>query len=145
MNKTLKICTLGDTTLPEYATPGSAGLDLTANIQTELTIQPGETILLPSGIKLEIPEEHVGLMYPRSSLGTKQGLILANTVGVIDSDYRGEVKIPLKNTSSIPQTIAPKQRIAQLIIQPYAKCNIELVKEVGSSERGEGGFGSTGR
>lgn len=145
MNKTLKICTLGDTTLPEYATAGSAGLDLTADIKTELTIQPGETILLPSGIKLEIPESYVGLMYPRSSLGTKQGLILANTVGVIDSDYRGEVKIPLKNTSSTPQIITPNQRIAQLIIQPYAKCNIELVKEVGSSERGEGGFGSTGK
>lgn len=145
MKKTLKVCILGDTPIPEYATEGSAGLDLTADIGQELTLQPGETTLIPSGIKLEIPEGHVGLIYPRSGLGTKQGIILANTVGVIDCDYRGEVKLPLKNTSNIPQTITPQQRVAQLVIQPYSKCDIELVKEVSSSERGEGGFGSTGK
>ena len=143
--KTLKIVPLSPNVIPQYATEGSAGLDLTADIGKDITINPGECVVIPSGIKIAVPKNCVGCLYPRSGLSTKHGIIIANTVGIIDSDYRGEVKLPLKNTGNTPYTVKPNERVAQLIIQPYEKCTIEITKELESTERGEGGFGSTGK
>ncbi len=131
--------------LPQRETPGAAGADLRALLEEPLTIQPGTTAMLPTGLAFEIPEGYVGLIFARSSLGSKRGLAPANKVGVIDSDYRGEVKVALHNHSSQPQTVEPGERVAQLAIVPFLAADYEEAAELSDTERGAGGFGSTGR
>ncbi|MDF2686250.1 MAG: deoxyuridine 5-triphosphate nucleotidohydrolase [Clostridia bacterium] len=131
--------------LPCYGSEGAAGIDLTAFINEEITIIPTEITLVPTGICVEIPIGYVGLLFVRSSLGVKHGITLSNSVGVIDSDYRGEIKIGLCNTSSLKYTIQQGDRIAQLVLIPYLKVNVNEVEELSSTERNQGGFGSTGR
>ncbi len=132
-------------TLPYRGTPYSAGLDLCACLEQPHTLMPGEIAVIPTGIAMEIPCGQVGLVFARSGLGIKHGVALANGVGVIDSDYRGEIKIGLINQGASPYTIAHGERIAQLAVMPVSFPDIELVKELSSTQRGEGGFGSTGK
>ena len=129
--------------LPTYGTVDSAGADLYAVLDNELSIEPGETKVIPTGLSMAIPKGYVGLIYARSSLGTKKGLAPANKVGVIDADYRGEVKVVLFNQSNETQIISPEERIAQIIITPYVKVDFEEVNELSETKRGNGGFGST--
>lgn len=135
-------------TIPTRGTAGSAGLDLYACAADEpdccVTVQPGETKLVPTGIAAEIPEGYVGLVFPRSGLATKQGLRLANCVAVIDSDYRGELKVPIFNDSKVSHDIDHAMRFAQLVIMPYAAVDVEESDHLSSTDRGVGGFGSTG-
>ena len=132
-------------TLPTYGSQESAGADLYALLEAEsLTIQAGETALIGTGLSLEIPKGYVGLVYARSGLATKKGLAPANKVGVIDSDYRGELKVALFNQSGKPQTVLAGERIAQLVIAPYLTACFEEADELSDSARGTGGFGSTG-
>lgn len=122
----------------EYA----AGADLRA--VEEVNIYPGEFVKVPTGIAVEIPNGYFGAIYPRSGMATKKGLRLANCVGVIDADYRGEILVAMYNDSLEVQTVAVGERIAQMVIQPYLPCNYEEVDELSDTERGAGGFGSTG-
>ncbi len=131
--------------LPQRGTIGAAGADLRALIDEPVTIQPGRTVLLPTGLAFEIPEGYVGLVFARSSLGSKRGLAPANKVGVIDSDYRGEVMVALHNHSDAPQVVEPGERVAQLAIVPFLPAEYEEVEDLSDTARGEGGFGSTGR
>lgn len=131
--------------LPTYGSPQAAGADLYALVEGDVTIAAGETFLVPTGLSVEIPEGYVGLIYARSGLATKKGLAPANKVGVIDSDYRGEVKVALFNQSGKPQTITQGERIAQLVIAPYLSVSYEVADELSATERGAGGFGSTGK
>ena len=136
----------GRAILPTYGSACAAGADLYALVDGEsLTIAAGETVLVSTGLSVEIPEGYVGLIYARSGLATKKGLAPANKVGVIDSDYRGEIKVALYNQSSIPQTISAGERIAQLVIAPYLSAVFEEADELSDTLRGAGGFGSTGR
>ena len=130
--------------LPTYGSPQAAGADLYALVEGDVTIAAGETFLVPTGLSVEIPEGYVGLIYARSGLATKKGLAPANKVGVIDSDYRGEVKVALFNQSGKPQTITQGERIAQLVIAPFLSVTYEEAEELSSTDRGAGGFGSTG-
>lgn len=132
-------------TLPTYGSEFSAGADLYACIDTELTIASGQTVLIKTGLAMELPCGYVALIYARSGLATKRGLAPANKVGVIDSDYRGEIMVALHNHSSEPQTIMPNERIAQMVVTPYIKCDFEACDTLDDTVRGEGGFGSTGR
>ena len=129
--------------IPTYGTIDSAGADLYALLDQELTIKPQETVIIPTGLSMAIPKGYVGLIYARSSLGTKKGLAPANKVGVIDADYRGEIKIVLYNQSNLEQTISPNERIAQMVITPFMQVNFEETEELDETERGAGGFGST--
>ena len=131
--------------LPERGSEFAAGADLRALLDAPMTIQPGQSAMLPTGLAFEIPEGYVGLIFARSSLGTKRGLAPANKVGVIDSDYRGEVKVCLHNHSSQPQVIEPDERVAQMVIVPFLPAQYEEAEELSDTVRGEGGFGSTGR
>ncbi len=131
--------------LPTYASAYSAGADLYALTDEELVFAPGETKLVKTGLAMEIPEGYAGLIYARSGLASKRGLAPANKVGVIDSDYRGEVMVALHNHSAIEQKIAPKERIAQLVIAPFLKAEFLAADTLSDTVRGEGGFGSTGR
>lgn len=131
--------------IPKSATKGSAGLDLYAAIETELTIEPGKRVLIPTGIAAEIPEGTAGFIFTRSGLGIKKGIHVTNGVGVIDSDYRGEIHVGLHNLSDEAYTISPQERIAQLIIMPYFAVDIIETESLNSTERGDGGFGSTGK
>jgi len=130
-------------TIPTYGTIDSAGADLYAVLDEELSIEPRETRIIPTGLSMAIPKGYVGLIYARSSLGTKKGLAPANKVGVIDADYRGEIKVVLFNQSNETQIISPNERIAQIIITPYLKVNFKEIQELSETERGNGGFGST--
>ena len=121
----------------------AAGYDLYS--AEEIVIPVGDCRLISTGIALEIPEYYFGGIFPRSGTAVKRGLRLANCVGVIDADYRGEIKVPLYNDSSVPQKIELNERIAQLIILPFATVEYEVVDELSDTERGEGGFNSTGR
>lgn len=132
-------------TIPTYGSDFSAGADLYACIDGELTIKSGETVLVKTGLAIEIPVGFGGFIYARSGLASKRGLAPANKVGVVDSDYRGEVMVALHNHSSVDQVILPKERIAQLVIAPFLKADFEVVEELSDTERGQGGFGSTGR
>jgi dUTP pyrophosphatase len=147
----IKIKKLSDkigTAIPEpfYATPGSAGLDLCACIEEEIVIQPGERVKVPTGIAIQIPNEGiVGLVFPRSGNAWKHGISLTNAVGVIDSDYTGEIQILVQNLDrSAPFTIRTGDRIAQLVFMPVYKARLQFVDELEETERGSGGFGSTG-
>ena len=131
--------------LPTYGSPEAAGADLYACMDEAVTVQPGEVAWISTGIALEVPKGCAGLIYARSSLGTKRGLAPANKVGVVDSDYRGEIKVVLLNHSNEPQTVAPGERIAQFVITPVLTPAYEEVKELTDTHRGEGGFGSTGK
>ena len=133
--------------LPFYATPGSAAMDLRAACGPDgVTIAPMERALVPTGIAVELPDAgHVALLFARSSLGLKKGLALTNGVGVIDSDYRGEICVGLVNLSGEPVTIPNGERIAQLAVMPVERMEIEEAGRLGETQRGEGGFGSTGR
>lgn len=130
--------------IPTYGTEFSAGADLYACIEEEITINPGETKLVPTGLAMEIPVGYGGFIYARSGLATKKGLAPANKVGVVDADYRGEVMVALYNQSNTEQTVAPQERIAQLVIAPFLKVEFNEVDELNETVRGEGGFGSTG-
>lgn len=130
--------------IPTYGTEFSAGADLYACIEEEITINPGETKLISTGLAMEIPVGYGGFIYARSGLATKKGLAPANKVGVVDADYRGEVMVALYNQSSTEQTVAPQERIAQLVIAPFLKVEFNEVDELNETVRGEGGFGSTG-
>lgn len=133
-----------DAVLPTYGSEFSAGADLYALVEGELVFQPGETKFVKTGLAMEIPEGYAGLIYARSGLASKRGLAPANKVGVVDSDYRGEVMVALHNHSTIEQRIAPKERIAQLVIAPFLKAEFSVCEELSDTARGEGGFGSTG-
>ena len=131
--------------LPTYGSAGAAGADLYACLDEEVTILPGETAWIPTGIALEVPEGCAGLVYARSSLGVKRGLAPANKVGVIDSDYRGEIRVVLLNHGKEPQTIQSGERVAQFIITPVLTPAYEEVEELSDTARGVAGFGSTGK
>jgi len=132
--------------LPHYATPGAAGLALRACIQGPLVLQPGESQLVPSGIAIHLGDPgHAAIVLPRSGLGSKHGIVLGNLVGLIDSDYQGQVLVSLWNRGKEPFTVQPMDRIAQLVVIPVAQVQLAVVEEFAASERGAGGFGSTGR
>ena len=144
MNKKLKIVCKNDL-LPAYQTKGAAGLDLYCKTDNRIVIEPKKTVKVDTGVKVQIPEGYFGAIYPRSSTGVKKKIMLANTVGIIDSDYRGEIMIYLYNYGEEEQTIENGDRIAQLVIQPYEQFEIEAVDSLDNTDRGEGGFGSTGK
>lgn len=131
--------------IPRRATPKSAGLDLTACIDAPLTVKAGERALIPTGIAISLPEQSVGLVFARSSLGTKHGIALSNGVGVIDQDYRGEIHVGIFNSSQTDYTIQPFERIAQLVVSPVLYPKVVEAEELDTTERGAGGFGSTGK
>lgn len=131
--------------LPAYGSAGAAGADLYALIGGPVTIAPGGTALIPTGIAVAVPQSYVGLVYARSGLACKRGLAPANKVGVIDADYRGEVMVYLHNHGDQPQTIEDGDRIAQLVITPCLTAQFEPVDELDGTLRGSGGFGSTGK
>lgn len=131
--------------LPTYGSAAAAGADLYACLEEAVTIQPGETVFIPTGIALEVPQGCAGLIYARSSMGAKRGLAPANKVGVIDSDYRGQVMVALHNHSALPQSVEPQERIAQLLITPVYTPGFVETEELSDTQRGAGGFGSTGK
>ena len=132
-------------TAPVYGTPFAAGADLRALLDENIIIEPHKTVFIHTGIATEIPDGLVGLIYARSGLACKRGLAPANCVGVIDSDYRGEIMVALHNYSDTPQEIEPDERVAQLVIAPYVAAEFEEVDSLEDTERGAGGFGSTGK
>lgn len=138
---------LGDNIpLPHYATEGSAGLDLRAMVKEPLTLNPGDTELLPTGMAIYISDPgYAGMILPRSGLGHKHGIVLGNLVGLIDSDYQGELMVSCWNRGQQPFTIEPGERIAQLVIVPVMQVQLEQVETFTSTERGSGGFGHSGR
>lgn len=132
--------------MPRYATDGAAGLDLCACIDDPLTIRPGETHLVPTGFAIHIGEHHLAAMIlPRSGLGHKNGIVLGNLVGLIDSDYQGQIFVSVWNRGRETYTIEPGERIAQMIFAPVVRVDFEVVEEFEESHRGHGGFGHTGK
>ncbi|MBW8371165.1 MAG: dUTP diphosphatase [Thiobacillus sp.] len=132
--------------LPHYATMGSAGLDLRACIDAPITLAPGETQLIPTGMAIHLADAgYAALILPRSGLGHKHGIVLGNLVGLIDSDYQGQLMVSAWNRGQQAFELAPMERLAQLVIVPVVQAQFNLVEEFGVSQRGEGGFGSTGR
>ena len=132
--------------LPAYATPGSAGLDLRACIDSPITLEPGDTQLIPTGMAIHIASPaYAGMILPRSGLGHKHGIVLGNLVGLIDSDYQGQLFVSCWNRGKQAFTLNPLERIAQLVIVPVARVGFNLVDDFDASSRGEGGFGSTGK
>src|SRR5450759_5711267 len=132
--------------LPAYATPGSAGLDLRACLDAPLTLLPNAWQLVPTGIAIYLKDpKFAAMILPRSGLGHKHGIVLGNLVGLIDSDYQGQIFVSLWNRSQIPFTLMPMERMAQLVIVPIMQARFNIVEEFSASERGAGGFGSTGK
>lgn len=131
--------------MPTYGTEGAAGADLYACLDAEVSIHPGQTVKIPTGVALEVPQGCAGLVYARSSMGVKRDLAPANKVGVIDSDYRGEIMVMLHNHGSQVRQVAHGERIAQLLITPVYTPGFLQVEELSDTLRGEGGFGSTGK
>jgi dUTP pyrophosphatase len=132
--------------LPAYATPGAAGLDLRACTYAPQVIMPGTTLLVPTGLAIHIADPgYAALILPRSGLGHKHGIVLGNLVGLIDSDYQGQLMVSTWNRGSTPFTLQPMERLAQLVIVPVQQVEFKVVQNFESSERGAGGFGSTGR
>ena len=131
--------------LPSYGSAEAAGADLYACLEETVTIAPGEIFWVPTGIALEVPKGCAGLVYARSSMGAKRGLAPANKVGVVDSDYRGEIRVVLLNHSKQPQILEPGERVAQFVITPVLQPQYEEVEELTDTTRGSGGFGSTGK
>jgi dUTP pyrophosphatase len=131
--------------LPEYATPGSAGLDLRACLETALVLAPGQTVLIPTGLAVHLGDPGLAAMLlPRSGLGHKHGIVLGNLVGLIDSDYQGPLMVSCWNRGATPFTIEPLERIAQMVIVPVVQAAFRRVDDFAATVRGEGGFGSTG-
>ncbi|MDH6593796.1 dUTP pyrophosphatase [Variovorax sp. TBS-050B] len=132
--------------LPEYATPGSAGLDLRACLDAPLTLEPNAWQLVGTGIAIHLADPaYAALILPRSGLGHKHGIVLGNLVGLIDSDYQGELKVSAWNRSGTPFVLQPMERLAQLVIVPVVQAQFRVVTEFAASQRGEGGYGSTGK
>ena len=132
--------------LPQYATPGAAGLDLRACIDVAMVLNPGETQLVPTGLSIHIADPgYAAMILPRSGLGHKHGIVLGNLVGLIDSDYQGPLMVSCWNRSQTAFTLAPMERLAQLVIVPVMQAEFCVVDDFAASARGEGGFGSTGR
>ncbi|HRL94566.1 MAG: dUTP diphosphatase [Pseudomonas sp.] len=131
--------------LPQYATPGSAGLDLRAMLQQDLLLEPGQTVLIPTGLSIYIADPGLAaLILPRSGLGHKHGIVLGNLVGLIDSDYQGELMVSCWNRGNSAFNIAVGERLAQLVLVPVVQAHFELVSEFDESQRGSGGFGHSG-
>lgn len=130
--------------IPTYGSPYAAGADLYACIDTAEAIKPGETKLIKTGLSIELPVGYAAFIYARSGLASKRGLAPANKVGVVDCDYRGEIMVALHNHSLTEQTVEPKERIAQMVIAPYITAEFEEADTLSDTERGSGGFGSTG-
>ena len=130
--------------IPTYGSASAAGADLYACIEQTVCIQPGQTVLVPTGLSMEIEEGFAGFIYARSGLATKRGLAPANKVGVIDSDYRGQVMVSLHNHTNTPQSVEPGERVAQIVFAPVYQAQFCLVDALQETERGTGGFGSTG-
>ena len=133
-----------DAKLPTYGSEYAAGADLYACLDAPVTIAPHETVLVPTGLSLEIPVGWAGLVYARSGLASKRNLAPANKVGVIDPDYRGEVMVSLHNHGTVPQTVEPGERVAQLVLTPYLTAQFFETETLSDTVRGQGGFGSTG-
>lgn len=132
--------------LPHYATPGSAGLDLRACLNTPVTLKPGESTLVPSGIAIHLDNpQYAAMILPRSGLGHKHGIVLGNLVGLIDSDYQGQIFVSVWNRGQAEFTIEPMERIAQMIVVPVLQVEFNVVPDFVLSTRGDGGFGSTGK
>jgi len=132
--------------MPAYGTPGSAGLDLRACIDAAIEIAPGQTVLVPTGLSIFVEDpRYAALILPRSGLGHKHGIVLGNLVGLIDSDYQGQLMVSTWNRSNLPFTLEPMERLAQLVIVPIQQVELKIVDEFAESSRGTGGFGSTGR
>jgi dUTP pyrophosphatase len=132
--------------LPHYATAGSAGLDLRACLEAPLTLEPGATALVPTGLAIHLADPgYAAMILPRSGLGHKNGIVLGNLVGLIDSDYQGQLMVSTWNRSQATFTLQPMDRLAQLVIVPVLQVGFNVVEEFASSERGAGGFGSTGK
>lgn len=132
--------------LPQYATPGSAGLDLRACIDAPLTLEPGQTVLVPTGLAIHLADPgYAAMILPRSGLGHKNGIVLGNLVGLIDSDYQGQLMVSTWNRSQSAFTLQPMDRLAQLVVVPVLQVGFNVVEEFESTERGAGGFGSTGK
>jgi dUTP pyrophosphatase len=133
-------------TPPQYSTKGAAGLDLRACIDAPRELRPGDTALVPSGIAIHLADSGLAaLVLPRSGLGHKHGIVLGNLVGLIDSDYQGQIMVSLWNRSAAPYALQPMERVAQLVIVPVLQVALNVVEEFAASQRGAGGFGSTGR
>ncbi|MGN6701870.1 MAG: dUTP diphosphatase [Burkholderiaceae bacterium] len=147
--KTIDLRILDDrlrTQLPAYATPGSAGLDLRACLDAPLTLEPGDTKLVPTGLAIHLADPGLAAMIlPRSGLGHKHGIVLGNLIGLIDSDYQGELMVSTWNRGRDAFTLQPLDRLAQLVIVPVLQVDFNVVDAFGASERGAGGFGSTGK
>ena len=132
--------------LPAYATPGSAGLDLRACLETPQTIQPGQTVLVPTGLAIHIADPgYAAMILPRSGLGHKHGIVLGNLVGLIDSDYQGQLMVSTWNRGQEAFVLQPMERLAQMVIVPVAQVSFNVVDDFTESDRGAGGFGSTGK
>ena len=132
--------------MPAYATPGSAGLDLRACIDEAITIEPGQTILVPTGLAIHVGDPgYAAMILPRSGMGHKNGIVLGNLVGLIDSDYQGQLMVSTWNRSQAAFTLNPMERLAQLVIVPVLQVGFNVVEDFDASERGAGGFGSTGK
>ena len=141
----VKVINKSNYPLPEYATSGSAGMDLRANIEQEITLKPLERKLFPTGLFIQLPLGYEAQVRPRSGLALKKGLTVLNAPGTIDADYRGEIGVVLINLSNEECTIEPGERIAQLVIAQYEQADLELTTELSETERGNGGYGHTGR
>lgn len=144
MKINVKVVNKSNHRLPEYQTTGSAGMDLKANIDSVVEIKPFERVLIPTGLYVAIPEGYEGRIQTRSGLALKSGILVCNTPGCVDPDYRGEIKVILANISNEPFFVNPGDRIAQLIFSPVAHAEWNEVESLDETERGEGGFGSTG-
>jgi dUTP pyrophosphatase len=132
--------------LPAYATGGSAGLDLRACVDAPLTIEPGQTVLVPTGLAIHLADPgYAAMILPRSGLGHKNGIVLGNLVGLIDSDYQGQLMVSTWNRGQSAFTLQPMDRLAQLVVVPVVQVGFNVVEEFASSDRGSGGFGSTGK
>ncbi len=141
----MRIRNISGQALPEYATDGSAGMDLRAWLPAPVELQPLERKLIPTGLFIELPQGYEAQVRPRSGLAVKQGITCLNSPGTIDSDYRGEIKIVLINLSSEPQVLAPGDRIAQMVVQKVERISWQPVESLTETSRSEGGFGSTGK
>ena len=141
----IKVIRINETELPKYETVGSAGMDVRANIKEPVTLAPGAIKLIPAGLKVEIPLGYELQVRPRSGLALKYGLGMANSIGTIDSDYRGEIGVIAINFSDKPYTIQPEERIAQLVLNKVEQIEWVEVTELGITERGAGGYGHTGK
>lgn len=146
MNKVIvKVIKDEGVTLPKYETLGAAGMDVRANIKEPITLGSLDRVLIPLGLKLEIPEGYEVQVRPRSGLALKHGIGMANSIGTIDSDYRGEIGAIIVNLSKEPYTIQPQERIGQIVLNKVSQIEWEVVEKLSESERGSGGFGSTGK